>query len=248
MTKARRARPLALAAAIALAIGCTATASAATIVVDVTNDAPDGSIDDTGCTLREAVQSANTNVPGANCNADTAGADTIVLEAGRTYKLTNHAAPEDVNVSGDLDITGGGGTTIRSAGPGLATIDADSILFPGDDAFRDRAIDIHEGAGAVTLQRVRIINGAVSDGGPFGGGGGIRTEAPLTLIDSEVSDNHVARFGGNPQWAAAGSSSCVWRADDDREHRRGQLGRGGRRGEYGAGRGDHLSAFSPAVR
>ena len=204
MTKARRARPLALAAAIALAIGCTATASAATIVVDVTNDAPDGSIDDTGCTLREAVQSANTNVPGANCNADTAGADTIVLEAGRTYKLTNHAAPEDANVSGDLDVTGGGGTTIRSTGPGLATIDADSILFPGDDAFRDRAIDIHEGAGAVTLQRVRIINGAVSDGGPFGGGGGIRAEAPLTLIDSEVSDNHVARFGGNPQMGGGG--------------------------------------------
>ena len=158
-----RARPLALAAAvIALAIGWTATASAATIVVNVTNDAPDGSIDDTGCTLREAVRSANTNVPGADCNADTAGADTIVLEAGLTYKLTNHAAPEDANVSGDLDITGGGGTTIRSAGPGLATIDADSILFPGDDDFRGRAIEIHDGAGAVTLQRVRIINGAVS--------------------------------------------------------------------------------------
>ena len=200
-----RARLLALAATvIALAIGWTANASAATIVVNVTNDAPDGSIDDTGCTLREAVKSANTNVPGADCNADTAGADTIVLEAGLTYKLTNHAAPESANVSGDLDITGGGGTTIRSTGPGPATIDADSIIFPGDDAFRDRAIDIHEGAGAVTLQRVRIINGAVSDGGPFGGGGGIRTEGPLTLIDSEVSDNHVARFGGNPQMGGGG--------------------------------------------
>ena len=192
-----RARLLALAVAIALAIGWTATASAATIVVDVTNDAPDGSFDDTGCTLREAVKSANTNVPGADCNADTAGADTIVLEAGRTYKLTNHAAPEDANASGDLDITGGGGTTIRSAGSGLATIDADSVLFPGDDDFRGRAIEILGGAGAVTLQRVRIINGAVTTNG-LGGGGGILTKAPLTLIDSEVSDNSVARFGGNP--------------------------------------------------
>lgn len=192
-----RAGPLASAAAIALAIGWTATASAATIVVDVTNDAPDGSIGDTGCTLREAVQSANTNVPGADCNADTAGADTIVLEAGLTYKLTNHAAPESANASGDLDITGGGGTTIRSDGPGLATIDADSVLFPGDDAFRGRAIEILDGAGAVTLQRVRIINGAVATDG-LGGGGGILTRAPLTLTDSEVSGNSVARFGGNP--------------------------------------------------
>lgn len=204
-----RAWALVLAAAIALAIGWTATASAATIVVDVTNDAPDGSIDDTGCTLREAVQSANTNTPGANCNADTAGPDTIVLEAGRTYKLTNHAAPEDANVSGDLDITGGGGTTIRSAGPGPATIDADSVVFPGDDSFRGRAVEILDGAGAVTLQRVRIINGSVTDtdGGGFAiesGGGGILTKAPLTLIDSEVSGNSVARFGGNPIFGGGG--------------------------------------------
>jgi len=192
-----RARGLVLAAAIALAIGWTATASAATIVVNVTNDAPDGGIGDTGCTLREAVKSANTNTPGANCNADTAGADTIVLQAGQTYKLTNHAAPEDANVSGDLDITGGGGTTIRSDGPGLATIDADSVVFPGDDDFRGRAIEILDGAGAVTLERVRIINGAETTNG-IGGGGGIRTKAPLTLIDSEVSGNSVARFGGNP--------------------------------------------------
>lgn len=191
-----RARPVALAAAIVLAIGCAGTASAATIVVDVTNDAPDASIDDTGCTLRQAVQSANTNTPGSGCNGDTAGADTIVLQAGLTYKLTNHAAPESANASGDLDITGGGGTTIRSTGPGLATIDADSVVFPGDDDFRGRAIEILDGAGAVTLQGVRIINGAVTTNG-LGGGGGILTEAPLTLIDSEVSGNSVARFGGN---------------------------------------------------
>lgn len=196
-----RARPLALTAAIALAIGCTATASAASIVVDVTNDAPDGSFDDTGCTLREGVQSANTNTPGANCNADTAGADTIVLEAGRTYTLSNHATPEDANVSGDLDITGGGGTTIRSTGTGLATIDADSTLIPGDDAVRGRAVDIHAGAGAVTLQGVRIINGAVTDNT---GGGGIRTTAPLTLIDSEVSGNNDSKFAGVPVFGGGG--------------------------------------------
>ena len=132
------------------------------------------------------------NVP--EHNGGGTGADTILLEGGKTYTLTHHAVPEDANASGDLDISGGGGTTIRSTGTGLATIDAASASFPGPpDATRGRAVDILNGAGAVTLQRVRVINGAVTDS--FGGGG-IRAHAPLTLIDSEVSDNNVAVYGG----------------------------------------------------
>ena len=88
-----------------------------------------------GCTLRDAIQAANDNASGPNgCNGDDGGGtgvDTILLQGGKTYKLTLHAAPEDSNASGDLDISGGGGTIIRSSGPGLATIDADSTIFPG---------------------------------------------------------------------------------------------------------------------
>lgn len=187
-------------------------ADAATITVDATHDLT-GSFDDPGgCNLRDAITAANTNAPFSECPGDSGngtGTDTILLQGGQTYQLTNHAAPEDANASGDLDISGGGGTTIRATGSGLATIDADSSNFPGPvDSTRGRAIDILAGAGKVTLDRVRVINGSVTDGT---GGGGIRTEVPLSLVDSEVSGNSVGLFGvsagngGGGIWVGDGS-------------------------------------------
>jgi CSLREA domain-containing protein len=176
-------------------------AGAATITV---NETIDGIENGGTCSLREAVQTANTNLTGLGlgCNGDTAGADVILLQGGVTYKLTSHAVPEDANASGDLDISGGGGTTIRSLGPGLATIDADSTIFPGiADNTRGRAIDILNGAGGVTLEGIRVTNGAVTDSS---GGGGIRTRAPLTLTDSEVRNSNVALFGGTTNFGAGG--------------------------------------------
>jgi CSLREA domain-containing protein len=176
-------------------------AAAATITV---NETVDGIENGGTCSLREAVQTANTNLTGLGlgCNGDTAGADVILLQGGVTYKLTSHAVPEEANVSGDLDISGGGGTTIRSIGPGLATIDADSTIFPGPaNDTRGRAIDILNGAGGVTLERIRVKNGAVTDSS---GGGGIRTRASLTLTDSEVRDSNVALFGGTTNFGGGG--------------------------------------------
>jgi hypothetical protein len=175
---------------------CPGGAGAATIVVDQTGDLT-GSFDDPGgCNLRDAVTAANTNAPFSDCPGDSGGgtgADTILLQGGLTYTLTNHAAPEAANASGDLDITGGGGTTIRSTGAGLATIDADSVKTPVQGAAtRDRAIEVMENSGGLTLERIRIINGASSEGG----GGGIQALAPLTLVDSEVSGNSVGLLGG----------------------------------------------------
>jgi CSLREA domain-containing protein len=176
-----------------------AGASAATIVVNTTVDG----IESGGtCSLREAVQAANQNAAILGCNGDTAGADIIVLQSGQTYALTRHDLPDDNNSHGDLDIIGGGGTTIRSAGPGPATIDADSVVFPGPaDNTRGRAIDVLGGAGAVTLERIRVQNGAVTDST---GGGAIRTFAPLTLTDSEVRDSNVGVFGGTANYGGGG--------------------------------------------
>jgi CSLREA domain-containing protein len=180
-----------LAIALFIAALFPAGAGAATITVAVTNDAANGSFDDTGCTLRDAIQSANTNASIANgCNGDNGGGtgnDTILLQGGQTYKLTQHATPEDDNATGDLDVTGGGITTIRSVGSGLATIDADSNQFPGPaNDTRGRALDVSSGSGGLTLQGIRVTGGTVTDGS---GGGGIKTGAPLTLINSEVSGN-----------------------------------------------------------
>jgi hypothetical protein len=182
-----------------------AGANAATIVVNATHDLT-GSFDDPGgCNLRDAITAANTNAPFDECPGDNGGgtgADTIVLQPGQTYKLTNHQTPENANASGDLDITGGGGTRIRSDGAGLATIDADSTIFPGPaDNTRGRAIEVLAGAGAVTLERILVTGGGVTDST---GGGGIRALAPLTLIDSEVSGNNVGLLGGAANFGGGG--------------------------------------------
>ena len=185
---------------------CPAAAGAATIVVDQTGDLT-GSFDDPGgCNLRDAVTAANTNAPFSDCPGDSGGgtgADTILLQGGLTYTLTNHKAPEDANAAGDLDIKGGGLTTIRSTGTGLATIDADSVNVPAQGATtRDRAIDVLEDSGGLTLERIRVVNGAVVNG-QFGGGG-IEAFEALTLIDSEVSGNSLGLFGGGSNFGGGG--------------------------------------------
>src|SRR5436190_7368753 len=74
-------------------------ASAATITVSTTTDA---SAADGQCSLREAVQAANTNAApfsGAGECAAGSGDDTIDVPAGR-FKLTHTGPPENGNVSG----------------------------------------------------------------------------------------------------------------------------------------------------
>jgi hypothetical protein len=191
---ARRFAILAALAVTALLVLGAGSAGAATIVVERTEDVTNGSFDDLGCTLRDAVDSANQNKTIANgCNGDNAGADTIVLEGGKSYNLSLHAVDDD-NAKGDLDITGP--VTIRSAGPGLATIDAVSNIFPGPAVGADRAIDVKQSAGTVTLEGVRIESGFVDGAATTGnGGGGMRNEATLNVIDSEVVANKVRGSG-----------------------------------------------------
>src|SRR5512134_832014 len=172
-------------AATALAL-VPAGAGAATIQVNTTIDEIENN---QACGLREAVTAANDNADFGGCDGDAAGADVIVLQGSSTYVLTRHVAgDDDTNLNGDLDVLGGGGTTIRSSGPGLATIDANSDAVPGDDTLRNRAIDVRPNAGGVTLERLRVRAGVLANGGA---GGGISTSAPLTVIESEVVDNAI---------------------------------------------------------
>ena len=90
----------------------------ATIVVNTTADEFG-----TGknCSLREAIQSANTDSDFGGCTGVKAyGDDVITLPAG-TYTLTG-ASGEDANASGDLDITSA--LTINGAGAKTTIIQA----------------------------------------------------------------------------------------------------------------------------
>jgi CSLREA domain-containing protein len=178
-------------AAIAFAVFAP-SAGAATIVVNTTvDDYENGS----GCSLREAVQVANgigdTTLLG--CAPGDFGLDTILLTPGQTYELTRHNPAEDNNLYGDLDIKDP--VTIKTNGT-LATIDGGKTDPDIPAADNDRVIQAHPDSDAVTLERIRVTNGREHAGGDAGGGGGIRSDGDLSLIDSEVVGNEVSE--GDP--------------------------------------------------
>jgi CSLREA domain-containing protein len=186
-----------LALAIALPALFAAGAGAATIQVTSTMD---GSIDDIGCDLRDAVQAANTNTAVGGCNGDSAGADTILLEGGKTYKIERHAV-DDTNAKGDFDIAGP--VTIRATGAGLATVDANNVFGAGGNPNADRVFEVLSEAGSVVLERLKITGGfyEVPPEGIFIGGGGIYSQSDLTLRETEVVANKVI---GVPYLAGGG--------------------------------------------
>ncbi|MCS6909343.1 MAG: CSLREA domain-containing protein, partial [Anaerolineales bacterium] len=75
-------------------------AYAASITVNTTDDELNN---DGDCSLREAIQAANTNTAVSGCTAGS-GDDTITVPAG-TYTLTIPGNNEDNGQTGDLDIT-----------------------------------------------------------------------------------------------------------------------------------------------
>ena len=136
---------------------------------------------DGDCSLREAIQSANTDTAVSGCAAGS-GADTILLAAG-TYVLGLTGKGEDDNARGDLDITSD--ITILGAGAKATTIDAKA---------KDRVFDVQSGT-TVEINGVTITGGDTGGGSPDVGGGIYVLSATLTLKDSVVSDN-TANIGG----------------------------------------------------
>ena len=150
------------------------SAHAANLAVTTTVDELNS---DGDCSLREAIRAANTDVAVDACTAGS-GADVITLPAG-TYTLTIAGAGEDAAATGDLDITDD--LTINGA-PAVSTII--------DGGGIDRVLEVHPGA---TVQ----VNGVtVRNGNPGGNGGGIFNQGTLTLMESTVTNNTGASFGG----------------------------------------------------
>ena len=192
-----------LAAAFALALP--SSAAAATITVTTTTDE---STDNTTCSLREAVESANRN-SNSHENACTQGepvvSDVVALPAG-IYTLSG-AASDDDNVSGDLDVenydttpsspsydNAGADVTLDGAGDsgaGATVIDANGI---------DRAIDVQSDALSsidVTLEDLTIRNGNVS--GPSDDGGAVivrDSDGGVSVRDSTIENSHAGHYGG----------------------------------------------------
>jgi CSLREA domain-containing protein len=135
---------------------------AAEITINTSNDELNN---DGDCSLREAIQAANTNSQVDACGPGS-GADTITIPAG-TYTLTIAGTGEDANATGDLDITDS--LTINGAGAGTTIIRAHATTGSGID----RVFDVI-GAISVTISDVTLANGRCTSCN----GGGIRNTAP----------------------------------------------------------------------
>ncbi len=155
----------------------TANPPGTTFTVTSTLDEPDAALDGmcsstpSGvCTLRAAIQEANSYTE----------ADTIVVPAG-TYVLTRYGN-DDINLEGDIDVFTD--MTITGAGSDETIIDANRQVTA------DRALHVHDDNGignvTVTISGVTLRNGIAVTGG-----GVLLTDATLTLENVVVQDNRA---------------------------------------------------------
>lgn len=163
------------------------TAVQATIIVNTTADELNS---DGDCSLREAIQSANTSSAVDGCVISGSG-DLVVSVPAGNYFITLGSAGEDANAGGDFDLLAS--MTIQGAGAGSTVLDAN--LF-------DRLFDIdpaHSVSISVTIANMTLQNGRP----PLGSsGGGVRNfDDSLTVQDSVVADG---RLTGNSTLLAHG--------------------------------------------
>ena len=197
---------LAVLAMVAVMLSLASSADAAGITVTTTADEFGTGA---GCSLREAVQAANTNAAFGGCPAGS-GADTISVPAG-TYVLTLTGI-EDANTAGDLDVTSS--MTLDGVGAGSTIIDGNSTdrvfdVFPASPVtFGLSDVTVRNGhtpttgfnvGGAVYLHN--NVTATVSDS-TFSGnvatttGGALESRGVLTVSDSTFSNNTSGALGG----------------------------------------------------
>ncbi len=201
-----------LAAVLLLAGGLLAPAApaqaAGTITVNTTADeyGTGG-----GCSLREAVRTANVGANFGGCSLVGTSPFTINLPAG-TYQLTIAGKNNDDNATGDLDIlvsgtiiagAGASSTTIQqttddrvidfnpSVGPSFSGSISNLLITGGnvDSNYGGGGIIYGDtnGGGTLTLNGVTVDNNAATQGP----GGGIASGAcgNLTIVNSTISNN-----------------------------------------------------------
>jgi hypothetical protein len=193
-----------------------APAGAATITVATRPD------NLTSCSLRAAIESANTDTAVGGCTAGS-GADEIVLTSGVNYHLTIPQSGAD-NKSGDLvistPITIRASTSMKPSGIlALNQGRALRVLASGELTLRDVTLSRGEvvgngGAllnlGTTTLERVRIAGntarGASGTSLASGFGGGIFNSGTLTIRDSVIEANDALGGAGVSPMTGRGGS------------------------------------------
>ncbi len=136
----------------------------------VVNSLGDAVVNDSTCTLREAILAANNAPANTNCGAGSAANDAITFSVSGAITLGS-TLPSIVSGQGTLTINGGGNITIS-----------------GNNAVR--VMVVNSGAN-LTLQNLTITNGNTS-----GSGGGIFSAGTLNVTNSTFFNNSAAGGGG----------------------------------------------------
>jgi CSLREA domain-containing protein len=170
-----------LAGAFALFVLLLAPAAANAVSINV-NTTTDEYNNGPGCSLREAITAAQTNVAFGGCPAGF-GSDTINLPGG-DYLITRAGADEDANVTGDFDVTGVNDLVIQPSGPQAR------VLVDGNQL--DRVFD-KSTTGELKLTALRVTNGLLT---LIEDGGGIRNSVGTTSLEEVTVDNNSSKIGG----------------------------------------------------
>jgi CSLREA domain-containing protein len=190
-------------------------AHAGTITVTLGFDRFDASAT-TGCSLREAIQTANTDLAFAGCQvAGTPGDDVIIFDTGLTTVTISRtvSGSNDDNDDGDLDVY---------VGPASGTLTIQGPITVEVTALQDRAFDVHadgSGDGAFTLTQVTVRGGrltsSTNDGTSSGlaqltclhGGGGLRVRGGVTaILNGARVENNIAVLSGGGICAREGAT------------------------------------------
>ena len=178
-----------LPAAGLLSLAQPSAVDAATIMVNTTTDELNN---DGDCSLREAIQAANTDAAVDACSAGS-GADTIEVPAG-TFTLGIPGPGEDANQTGDWDITSD--LTISGSDEAATIIRGDGV------EINDRVLHIVSPGAVVEISKVTIQDGFQ----PVLGGNGAGSSTP------ECYSSPTAPCRTTSGVYSAGASTPCWTA------------------------------------
>jgi CSLREA domain-containing protein len=201
-----RRKVLAAAAAVVASFAFASSASAASIVVDTTAD--DAGATTGSCSLREAIDNANTDAAPTNGCAQGSGLDAITFDLSLADQTINlDGAHGELQIHSDMSIDGEtknvtiGGTTgsrVIDINSGSPSVQISGLTVQGGDlgsADNLRGGGIYNpGTGVLTLTKVTVKDNsvtAVSDGSgtTIAQGGGVFSAGPLTLDRAVIKDN-----------------------------------------------------------
>ena len=175
----------------ALALAFSFTAQAATINVD------SGTDDGTGCTLREAVQAANTDSPVGGCSAGDDANDTITFSVA-TVTLTAGS----IEITEQLEVQGPVAITAAPASRIFMVSGAEAVDFVDVDlenAYGDGAAVMIAGSSAVSYTGGSVSNSVA----PLVGGGIWVSDTASLVVDGTSFTGNRARGAASNQGGGA---------------------------------------------